>query len=874
MKHVKRKKIFLTTLLSSAFMTMMVVPTSVTAQTDQVADLEEVVILGSRIKRQSQATTSTPIASFGQDELGNIGAADTRDLIQTLTINAGSQNNSDNLTQNFTAGTSNVNLRGLGVASTLVLLNGKRQVVSSVVTDEGSSFVDTASLVPALAIERVDILKDGASAIYGSDAVAGVANFVTRDNFNGTEVKIGARTRTSEGSQDDTNADFVFGSDVGDSGHVLIAASYLDRTSLLLDEVDFLVRGLEGSSTSGFGNPATYYVPSQDANIPDPNCTANGGLLSGSFCRFDFGPQVTAVPNEERIQGFARANWDWSETTQAWAEVGFARNKISREVSPSFPVLNNAPTVPTSNPGNPFGEDVTFLGRPYGIDKPTETNLYDHTTTRFAIGAEGEFTDSLYWDLSFVNAANDAIQNPRDVIGANFQAALNGFGGENCDALNSAPGTNGCLYFNPFSTTAPQNEALRSFIIGDYIGDTESELSSYEGTITGNDLFDMAGGPAGFALGFQYRKESISATYDSITQQDGFSFLIGNSNFAGDRDVTAVYGEILLPVADNFEASAAVRYEDYGTGVGDTTNPKLSLLWTPLDTLSLRASVGTSFRAPSVQQLFGAQTNFANISDPNNGGSSTFGGNRTVGDPNLDPETSTAINFGASLALDNWELDFDYWDFSFEDVLTRESVQEVVNANPNDPIRVIRTSAGTIAIVNTRFINSNGIDTSGFDFSAKGFYSTSVGTFSPSFTGTFVTSYDITTSAGVVIDGAGKLNRTNVGNPTPELRANLGLNWASLNGMHSANIYYRYVDSYERNDGTNTDEIDSFGQVDIQYNLALGSLLREDSETTLTLGVINALDEDPPFVAIAGSYDPRTGDPRGQRAYVNLGFKF
>lgn len=832
--------------------------------------LEEVVILGSRIKRKSQATTSTPLSSFGSEDLKNIGAKDTRDLIQTLTINSGSQNNSDNLSQNFTVGTSNVNLRGLGVASTLVLLNGKRQVTSSVVTDEGSSFVDTASLVPNLAIERLDILKDGASALYGSDAVAGVANFVTRDSFNGVEIELEARSRTSNGSQDDTNLDFVYGGDVGDTGHILLAASYLSRSSLLLDETDFLVRGLEGSSTSGFGNPGTFRLPDGSV-VPDSNCTANGGFVSNNFCRFDFGPQVTAVPEERRLQGFARANWDWSETTSAWAEIGFARNNISREVSPSFPVLNT-PTIPANNPGNPFGVEVDFFSRPYGVGQPTEINLYDHTTTRFAAGLEGQFTDSLSWDLSFVQAANDAVQNPRDVIAENYQAALNGFGGINCDAANSAPGTNGCLFFNPTSIDDPVNQELRSFIIGDYIGDTESELTSYEGTLTGNELFELPGGSAGFALGFQYREESLTAVYDSITQQDGFAFLIGNTNFSGKRDVTAVFGELLLPIVENVEVSAAVRYEDYGGGVGNTTDPKLSILWTPSDSLSFRGSIGTSFRAPSVHQLLGAQTNFANISDPNNGGSSTFGGNRTIGNPNLEPETSTAFNLGASWAIGDWDLDFDYWDFSFEDVLTRENAQAIVNLNPNDPTRVERTSAGTIAIVNTNFINSTAIDTSGFDVNARGSYDTNMGIFSPTFSATYVTSYDITTAGGTVIDGAGALNRSNVGNPTPQLRANLGVNW--VNGAHSANVFYRYVDSYERNETANTDAIDSFGQVDLQYGVLLGSFLREDSETSLTIGVINAFDEDPPFVSISGSYDPRTGDPRGRRAYVKLGLSF
>ena len=831
--------------------------------------LEEVVVTGSNIKRVSQANTSTPLASFDQNSLQDNGVKDLRDLIELLPINSGAQNNSDNLTQNFTAGTSNINLRGLGVSSTLVLLNGKRQVLSSVNTDEGSSFVDTASLVPVLAVKRVEILKDGASAIYGSDAVAGVANFITRDDMEGTEFQIEHRTRTGNGSQDDTNFDAAVGGSFGETGHFLLAASYLDRSSLVLGEVDWLQ-----PATSGFGNPGSFVVPSLGRTVADPGCATVGGipqaLANGStLCRFDFGPQVTAVPEEERMQGFARATWDWSDTTQMWSEIGYARNKISREVSPSFPVLN-APTVPAYHPNNIFGEDVAFLGRPFGNGAPTEINFYDHNTFRFAVGANGQFSDKLSWDLSFVSAQNDAVLNPRDVITDNFQAALNGLGGTGC--VGNTPGANGCQFFNPFSSsfsTAPNDPGLKSFIIGDYLGDAESKMDVIEAVISGNDLFEMGGGSVGFAIGAQYRDESLSYVYDSITQQDGFAFLFGNPNFSGSRNVTALYGELLLPFSENLEVSAAVRYEDYGGGVGDTTDPKLSVLWRPTDTFSLRGSVSTSFRAPSVFQTKGIQTNFANITDAD--GSTTFAANRTVGSDTLTPETSTALNIGFSWQpTENWDIDIDYWNFSFEDVLTKNSAQGIVTANPNDP-RIIRTSAGTVAVVNTAFVNANAIDTDGIDLSARGVYDTSIGILSPSLDFTYVLSYDLENDSGVSVDGLGFRNGGNFGNPTPELRANLGLNWS--NDRHSANIYFRHVSSYD-NDTNNNEEIDSFNTIDAQYSIGLGDFLKEGSETSLTVGIVNATDEDPPFVRIAGSYDPRTGDPRGRRVYVKLGTKF
>ena len=349
--------------------TVCAVTTIVWAATDASGTIEEVVVTaktGSRIARQ--VDSPSPLSSYEGEDLLDAGLKDIRDLVGVLSINAGSENNADNLTQNFTVGTANMNLRGLGVASTLVLLNGRRQVLSSVQTDDGSSFVDLAALVPMLAIERVEILKDGATAIYGSEAVAGVANFITRQGFEGIEVQAEYRSRISEGSQDDLVLDGVIGGTAG-AADFLLAGSYLDRSSLVLIEVDWL-----RPATSGFGNPGSFNVPSLGRTVADPECERHAGLLQeltngGTICRFDYGPQVTAIPDEQRTQAWGRVDLNLSETGSLWAEFGYARNDISRDVSPSFPVLNT-PLVPANNPGNTFGEAVFFQGRPFGFGHP------------------------------------------------------------------------------------------------------------------------------------------------------------------------------------------------------------------------------------------------------------------------------------------------------------------------------------------------------------------------------------------------------------------------------------------------------------------------------------------------------------------------
>ena len=837
-------------------------------QSDQADTIDEIIVTartGSRISRQSDSPS--PLTIHEGPDLTDAGLKDIRDMVGALSINAGAENNSDNLTQNYTVGTANVNLRGLGVASTLVLVNGRRQVLSSAQTDDGSSFVDLAGLAPMLAIERVEILKDGAAAIYGSEAVAGVVNFITRSGFEGFEFQTEFRTRTSEGSQDDLTVDAVYGGDFGGGdGGFLVAASYLDRTSLLLAEVDWL-----RPSTSGFGNPGSFNVPSLGRTVADPGCAQYEGLLQqltggGEICRFDYAPQITTVPNERRLQLWGQGDWNRGGKTSLWAEFGYAKNDISREVSPSFPVLNT-PVVPAYHPANPYGEDVFFQGRPYGYAHPPEINYYEHETLRIAAGLTGELTDSASWNLSVVYGANDAVLNPRDVHAANFQAALNGFGG--CaSGPDRAPGQGGCLFFNPFSSNfeaAPgsplaNGRELYEFIIGDYIGLGDSRLTTVEANVSG-DLPVLGGG---YAVGAQYREQSLDFRYDTVTRQDGWAFLIGNPDFDAEDDVYAVYGEVWLPLGDAVEVTGALRYEDYGSGVGNTLDPKVTLLFQPSDTLSLRGSYSTSFRAPSPFQTLGAQTNFSNIVDRD--GSRTFAGRRTLGDPTLQPETSSAYNLGVTWqGSASWALSADFWRYEFEDVLRKENAQAIVNADPFDA-RIERTSAGTISIVNVAFINADRIETTGVDLSARGSVEAGAGLLSGWVEATWLMSYDVT-NAGVEIDALGRLNRANVGAPNQEFRGTAGLSWAT--GPWEVNGLVRYVGGYEDDGGGS---IDAFTTLDANLRWSFDGFpgLGAGQETTITLGAANLLDEDPPYVAIAGNYDVRSADPRGRRIFLGV----
>ena len=893
-------------------------------------ELERVTVTGSRIKRTQQQDIATPLASYDHEELRNLGVGDPRDLMQLLTSNAGTQNNADTLTQNNTVGTSNINLRGLGVSSTLVLLNGRRQVVSAIPTIDGSSFVDLSALVPMLALEQVEILKDGAAAVYGSDAIAGVANFITRTDYEGFEAAIEHRERTNDGSQSDDRMAFLYGRSFQKSGNLLFALSYLDRTQLVMGEVDW-----KSPSWSSAANPGNFIVLA-DTVLADgsalaagtttaaPHCTQHvppadyipptalaGAPSTHSVCRFDYGPQVAIVPKEKRLQAFAQFGFDLGAQTRLTAELGYVHNNIRRSISPSLPAISpKLAYIPAAHPGNPFrnaSDDpvaLRYVGRAYGVNEPAETNYFTSETSRMALIAEGDATDRLSWEMSFLRARNDIDWRMADTLYRRLQDAM-GADEDDTGLLGVGPDCparrtdlqNGdiCLLYNPFSVankvlamtwdgnafgparagTAAEQAFMRNYLIVDAAAATESELDVFEAILTGDGLSLPDGSPVGYALGLQYRDESIHGDFNQWLNDFEFSFLGGNPDYSGSRDAFAVFGEVLLPFGPTLEATLGVRHEDYGGAIGSTTDPKLSLLWAPTDRLSLRVSASSSFRAPSLHQVRGRQATFSDIRE---GGRQFFVPNLTSGNESLKPETATSLNLGASLALERWDLNLDYWSFRFEDALARENPQEIVDTDAQrvaagGASRVVRTAGGTIARVLTRYINTDEIRTSGLDFSARGEYPTDLGRFLPGLHATYILEYDITRPGGHRIDGAGYLNFANIGSPMPEWRGTLNLTWQ--HGDHQAVLMLNHTDDYRyRRTATATDRIDSFTTVDVQYRLRLGGLLDPGGDTVLTAGVLNLADEDPPYVNIGGGYDPRTADPRGRRAYVQLRASF
>lgn len=861
------------------------------AQAD--SDVELIMVTGSFVRRSENFESPSPLAVIDSVAIDAIGAKNIGDITQTLTINTGSENTPDAFTQNATAGTSNINLRGLGVASTLILLNNKRQVVNAQPNNGGVNFVDTSSLVPMIAIGRMEIVKDGASALYGSDAVAGVVNFITKQNYEGAQVSVDFQ----DGAHGDNKEYVIQGlwGTADEDGSVMAAISYTNRSPMFTSD-----RRLSRTQddTSSLGNPGSFFI-GPNPFIDPTGCAEFGGFptllapsgtvpgLEVGFCGFDFGDTYSFVPDETRVNAYFKGTRQLTDDIEWITEVSFARNRAERGGSPTFPILT-FPTVPADHPSNVFAQDVSFFGRAIGNGGEGDPANTESDTMRFMTMLRGELDDG-FWEVSYTAARNDYLFTVNDTLAQEFQNALRGFGGQGCDPISGTAGEGACEYFNPFATSftsLPNSQnVIDSFTARQQI-DSESNLEVFEGFVS-TELFDMDGGSAAIALGAQYRYQDLTQDYDALSNQDRFSFVIGNADIYGEQDVYALFAELALPVSEDLDIQLALRYEDYGGTTGDTIDPKLAFSYRATEDFSLRGSISTSFRAPSIFQRDGGATSLNQMVDPLTG-SAAFAAARASGNEELVPEESTAYNVGFSFEpVNDWSIELDYWSFDFTDLIIQESFQAILNAEPQNPDRVVRAGDplnGPLLQVNVTYVNASSLETSGLDFVTNYKMETDVGTFTPSISATYILAYDLVDPQAGNIDGAGLRNFNSIGVSTPELRVNFGLNWKNDN--HSANLFVRYIDEYSDDqncaDGSTFSAactegfkgVDSHVTIDAQYNLDLGAILETENKYVLTIGGTNITDEDPPQVFTNSGFDSKVHDPRGRQIYARFAMEF
>ncbi len=877
----------------SLLTTNLLVANTALAQDDN-KNLEEIVITGSYIKG-SGTDEATPVDVLDSDYIQKQGALTIGELTQKLAVSSGTENNPDSFTSGSTQGTSNVNLRGLGLTSTLVLVNGKRQTIAAAIANDGSVFVDTAT-IPMAALERVEILKEGATATYGSDAVAGVVNFILRDDFEGLEVSVGhQKVESSDQTTDDVSILAGFG--IGDNTNVIVSGSYMQQDPMSSAERPYTT--INAASTlgrsflnlgglapglpvfiEGTGAYAGTYGPGE--TIPDANCEGNGGLLSAGFipslggqkCGFLYGPRFNLVNEEERTNVYAAVTHEMDNGVTVRGELGFAKNEVlDNPQSPSYPNLS-FPTIVPGQAGSPFNGFVRWYGRPLGAEAPSPFAPRNSETLRASLDLSGSLDDGAWdWNASVTYSENDREGWQPDTINSRLNAALAGAGGES--------GTETFNIFDP----SQNSQSLIDYISSETYTNMVTDLTVADLVVSG-PLEIASGRTINVAYGAQFRNEGFSISRNDISTQQrdpqtgelqdvDLIFLGGGTEPSASRDSFAAFAEANIPLTDSFEISVAARYESLESD--SSLDPKLALRWQLSDTVVVRGSMSTAFREASLIQQFNRQTSLQGLSDPLSSGT-LFIRVLTEGDVDLKPETSTNTNLGVVWTPgDNFNMRLDWWQFDYEDVITIENAQGKLNADPNGP-DIRRNDSGQLQGVSTNFINAATVETDGVDVSADwNIPAGDKGDFGIQLAYSQFLSYEIPDGNGGTRDVVGSFNHDNFVRSMPEKKWNLTADWER--GSHSASMVVYYVDSYKTGRpvpasaqalGFNSG-ISNWRTIDLSYNynFSLG-----DTQAVFTLGGKNVFDKEAPRVYDAAnfSYDPKHHDPRGRMLFARVKF--
>lgn len=575
--------------------------TGVLAAPTQAQDsraLEEIVVTGSRIARQD-ITGVGPATVLTAEAIRNTGVTSVETLLQRLPSSAGFAGNQTNAYwANNGYGTAQVNLRGLGINRTLVLLNGRRVVAGGT----GANSAPDLNTIPVSVIQRIDVLKDGASAIYGADAVAGVVNIVTRTDFDGVEVsaKYGI---TDEGDGEEKSADLTWGTS-GDKGAMVATFSYYESEAVNLADREPCGLGESGGQLVCVGSSSTVggraLLPNGQSINFNQTPGGNGNFYepySGAKHNFNSNPFLNAVNPIERFSANMFGHLNLSDEVRLFSELMFTNRQSDQIATPG--TLRNL-TVAANNPTNPTGQTLTIQGRRLAEPGPREF-YQDVDTWRTVAGLDGRFANGWRWEAAFNWGRNKGVDGSTNV--ANLDRVRQTLNSTVCSTAAGAAIP--CGDYLGAGDLTPQ--------VLDYILYTSRDSGGNEqisGTFDlSGSVFELPAGDVGFATGVAWRNDKGWRDPDALTVLG-----IANTNqqdpIAGQVKAKEAYLELQvpllsdLPFARRLELNAAARYSDYDL-FGSADNYKAGLDWQVIDGVRLRATYGTAFRIPNVPELFG-----------------------------------------------------------------------------------------------------------------------------------------------------------------------------------------------------------------------------------------------------------------------------
>jgi iron complex outermembrane receptor protein len=836
--------------------------------------LEEIVVTGSHLAQPSTGGAQS-VLTYTQEQIQKSGQADIGSFLNTLPDVSVASNPTGFRT---TGGATTVQLHGLPIGTTLVLINGRRIGPSSAQAVDSVNAFDLNN-IPIAAVERIEVLSTGSSAIYGSDAIAGVVNIILKNHIDGFEAnaKYGSASGTNE-----KDADLAWGHSWS-RGTFSIVGSYLSQSELQGSERGITSSGDVFSRFGAASATAPYYCAPGNIYSVD-NTTPLPGLGSATFAAVPKGssgqpsqaeflptagklntcsaagtPYLTFIPESERAEFFARGTYQLNSSIELFTEEMYSH--LRQFTALSQPFLFGLPgfqsyTVPATNPYNPFGTAVgvglslSGLGRE---ELQLPSDFY-----RALVGARGTFGKSWDWEVAAWDVGDSSTLTVTNQLDSTAVGS----------ALNS---TNPATALNPFVALGIGSPALLQSLVHDVIVKTRQEQLSANAVIRGT-LFELPAGNVALAFGGEFDHTKL------INDPVQFSASLP-AEFQ--RNTSAIFAELRVPILggpsdsrshEQLAATIAGRY-DHDEYFGSVTTPQYGLEWRPIKALLLRGTYSRAFKAPDLATLFAPTVTSPNVViDPRNG-DTEFGINEhSGGNRNLSPETGVSHTEGfvfQSEKISGLQVSVTHWSIDESNSVQDLSAQEVVDNEASFPGRVIRNSAGIITDVNDSFINFGKIEVRGIDYQASWKGTSSIGDFQPSVSVSQTYSYK-----AALVPGAPPTDRDSI--------ANLDFNWAPRwkgilavtysRGPVVAHLSGRYVGKYRDYEPLLDGDYQTLGNFWLwDANLRLDLNRR----AYLEIGGVNIFNTLPQFSNNGGTgFDGTQADLRGRFVYGRIGAKW
>ncbi|MCE4553683.1 TonB-dependent receptor [Pelomonas cellulosilytica] len=868
--------------------------------------LERIEITGSAIKRLD-AETAVPVTVVKMEDMKKSGITSVEQIMSNLSAVQASNNTAQSIGSS-SGGASFADLRGIGFDKTLVLLNGQRIANNAV---DGSA--PDLNMIPFAAIDRVEVLRDSASSLYGTDAIGGVINFITKNNYTGATATVGVDSPEHAGGKSrSANVGFGWGDLASQGFNVFGVASYRKQDSISGTQRNFNQRVVGGLSYST--DPAnytqdfaTYYNPTL------PACSGTQVVNVNGECRIVTPAFVDFSPKTETASGMIKGTLAVNENLTLGAEFFIARNRVTTMIAPVpyggyllnpgtayFP--NNPNLNPTFNPadsdptdktvGNPAFAPTAAFPNPVNVqpgfayvmwrDFPNglRGQMNRNDQNRLLLTADGSAAG---WDYAV------ALGHNRNNVG---QFLTSGYGDGDMIGEGLLEGV-----INPFGAQSDAGNKLLAdaAIVGrlQHATGTITDLNAHASREVG-DWFG-AGRQTQLALGVEYRHEKfISAADKDLAAKVVVSTGVDPNSLAeGSRNVSAFYAELAMPVLKGLDVTASLRYDKY-SDFGSSTNPKVSFRYQPVKEWLFRGSASTGFRAPTLYELYGtpAYTNtagdYANpVLCPDGKTGSQCSAQFQVlnsGNAALMPEKSRSASLGVafqptaalSMSADLWWINLRQTIGSipqfalFTHYADYPALQQYFHFASNNTLSVVSNCPGSgCGYVDQTLLNLGKTRTSGVDLNAEYRVRSAYGAFNLALNSTYVGKYEFQDfKDGYWVNAAGTYGESG---PVFRWQHNLTGTWSNANWGAGVSVHHK--SGYYDFDPTDNLRVASYTTTDVYGSWSPVKAM------SLVLGVRNLFDRDPPYtnqsdLFQAGGWDSRYADATGRTYYLRATYNY